>query len=670
MGAPATPAAAGERHEFLVTYEGPSHPSSGPPCRGSRKTFTVTLPSSPGADYVSSEELLQSLAGRIGWPSSLLCIAGLQKYDVCSGGDVDVGAAARNSNGARRLFPSHSITCTDGASAAGGAIRHQHPSLTVAIAPQHSSIRGGKGGFGTLLKGQSKKAGARTTVDFGACRDLSGRRLRHVNDEIKLRKFREMQEKKEKGEEVDELAAIKTPSGIRNWHLMVPGWSDAAMTNKGRRKIERQMEREVRGYKSREERARMAKEEKRRDEEWAANEYVKRGEVEGGRSNMGSEDVKQGILEHFRKRKAEKEGEVGGEAKAAAASVGDKTAALLENAPESGSLAAHLMTLAGEMSVFDFEQKADKSKAKLRMQSQSDFATAVVVLDAEKLKGAETKGVYVEYTLQTAGLAQIGWIRPPAEGRKAFLPNSDTGDGVGDDGASFGYDGSRRLKFHDGTEVAYGIVSDKPVEWKAGDVLGCYCKLSLDDKIEMGYSLNGTDLGVAFSVLKNADSFGYYPAVSLNLNEVVDVNVGPDFAFEIKDGCVGACDLVKTEVDAENEPAGASSKGNDTGNGAKEDATAPPRKRPREPETNQNGKKDEMKTETSEKKTAEAFDLNQCSSVDELMEMNPERLKNILLSMGVKCGGTPEERAKRLFSLKGLRRDEYPQKVRGKNFVP
>jgi hypothetical protein len=30
-----------------------------------------------------------------------------------------------------------------------------------------SSIRGGKGGFGTLLKGQSKQAGAKLTTDFG-----------------------------------------------------------------------------------------------------------------------------------------------------------------------------------------------------------------------------------------------------------------------------------------------------------------------------------------------------------------------------------------------------------------------------------------------------------------------------------------------------------------------
>lgn len=31
--------------------------------------------------------------------------------------------------------------------------------------------------------------------------------------------------------------------------------------------------------------------------------------------------------------------------------------------------------------------------------------------------------------------------------------------------------------------------------------------------------------------------------------------------------------------------------------------------------------------------------------------------------------GTPEDRAKRLFSLKGLQREEYPNKVRGKNFI-
>jgi hypothetical protein len=44
-------------------------------------------------------------------------------------------------------------------------------------------LRGGKGGFGALLR-----AGARATVsqNTDACRDLSGRRMRHVNADKKL----------------------------------------------------------------------------------------------------------------------------------------------------------------------------------------------------------------------------------------------------------------------------------------------------------------------------------------------------------------------------------------------------------------------------------------------------------------------------------------------------
>jgi hypothetical protein len=39
-----------------------------------------------------------------------------------------------------------------------------------------SSLRGGKGGFGSLLKSQSRQAGAKATTNFGACRDLQGRK--------------------------------------------------------------------------------------------------------------------------------------------------------------------------------------------------------------------------------------------------------------------------------------------------------------------------------------------------------------------------------------------------------------------------------------------------------------------------------------------------------------
>mmetsp|Transcript_16390 Transcript_16390/g.28034 ORF Transcript_16390/g.28034 Transcript_16390/m.28034 type:complete len:216 (-) Transcript_16390:155-802(-) len=209
------------------------------------------------------------------------------------------------------------------------------------------------------------------------------------------------------------------------------------------------------------------------------------------------------------------------------------------------------------------------------------------------------------------------------------------------------------------------------MEWKTGDVLGCWCKYAAsadDDNKCMSYALNGADLGTAFTMpTSSGNDFGYYPAVSLNLNEVLDVNVGPQFAFDAKDGCVGACELLgkveegdDAESSGENDVSngGDSSKPKDAAEATAtaEDVTAPARKRPRgeQQTTDETINKQENNVDSTSGEKELVFDLNNCSSVDELNEMNPERLKKILLSMGVKCGGTPEERAKRLFSLKEL----------------
>ena len=58
-----------------------------------------------------------------------------------------------------------------------------------------SGLCGGKGGFGAQLRALAKQKAYRKTTDFGACRDLSGRRLRHVNDEILLQKWQEAKDK-------------------------------------------------------------------------------------------------------------------------------------------------------------------------------------------------------------------------------------------------------------------------------------------------------------------------------------------------------------------------------------------------------------------------------------------------------------------------------------------
>jgi hypothetical protein len=406
------------------------------------------------------------------------------------------------------------------------------------------------------------------------------------------------------------------------------------------------------------------------------------------------------------------------------------------------SSANYLMTLSGDMLAYDIGTNDEiTSKNQVRLQSQSDFATVVILIDMEKImsKDIRSMGMYIEYTLQTAGIAQIGWVSSPSSTTnnngiennvdassylsttKMFQPNSDTGDGVGDDNASYGYDGSRGLRFHNGKEYAYGSshsdgsddasITPTIVEWKVGDVLGCYCKhqqqvvseLSSSSSssststhprrlYELGYTLNGTDLGCAFTV--NGDSgaevFDYYPAISLNMNEIVDVNIGPDFVYyDPKSNCVGVYEVVvvTTNNDADDHDdddshikTGVSDKlsinDEDRNNSnlskkrSRDDVFTGhvPNAEKMSIVVTKGGSVDQPKKESNVSSDV-SFDLNKCSSIDEVKALGSERLKDIMLSMGVKCGGTLEERAHRLFSLKGLQRNEYPTKVRGKNFI-
>eukprot|EP00239_Pterosperma_sp_CCMP1384_P001006 CAMPEP_0197852768 /NCGR_PEP_ID=MMETSP1438-20131217/21333_1 /TAXON_ID=1461541 /ORGANISM="Pterosperma sp., Strain CCMP1384" /LENGTH=254 /DNA_ID=CAMNT_0043466937 /DNA_START=111 /DNA_END=872 /DNA_ORIENTATION=+ len=56
-------------------------------------------------------------------------------------------------------------------------------------------LRGGKGGFGSLLRGSAKSG--KHVENNDACRDLSGRRLRHVNAEKKLNTWADDEKERE-----------------------------------------------------------------------------------------------------------------------------------------------------------------------------------------------------------------------------------------------------------------------------------------------------------------------------------------------------------------------------------------------------------------------------------------------------------------------------------------
>ncbi|TPX59813.1 hypothetical protein PhCBS80983_g02191 [Powellomyces hirtus] len=63
-------------------------------------------------------------------------------------------------------------------------------------------IPGGKGGFGSMLRAQGGKMASQKTTNFEACRDLSGRRLKTVNDAKKLADYLEKEpERKRKRQE-------------------------------------------------------------------------------------------------------------------------------------------------------------------------------------------------------------------------------------------------------------------------------------------------------------------------------------------------------------------------------------------------------------------------------------------------------------------------------------
>lgn len=66
-------------------------------------------------------------------------------------------------------------------------------------------VLGGKGSFGSMLKGQ----GINAKVDnFESCRDLTGRRIRDVNNEIRLKEWKEKQDEKKKAKEEVEVEVL------------------------------------------------------------------------------------------------------------------------------------------------------------------------------------------------------------------------------------------------------------------------------------------------------------------------------------------------------------------------------------------------------------------------------------------------------------------------------
>jgi len=490
-----------------------------------------------------------------------------------------------------------------------------------------------------LLKGQSRQAGAKMTTDFGACRDLQGRRLRHVNDEIKLRKWRERQRREAAGEKVDADEMWKTPSGLYNWHLMTPTWADVSKkdTNRIKRqfqKMDRRLEKEA-----------AMKREKDEVYQKTMTHYLDETNsmAQSVQQNL-SDAIKQGLR---KKNNKNQNTSVVSKNKRKRTDVSAEDSSIYF--PDGDEQPNSLVSLTGDVIV-----EPTPGTDSVNIQSKSEFMTAVYVLESDR--GTESSSsphtYYYEVTLVTGGLAQIGWanlVDSKNGTSSSFKPSNDLGDGVGDDASSFAVDGSRGLKFHGGEDWKFGI------EWKAGDRLGCQWNAT---KCTMSFMLNGKDLGEAFA---NCGSRQFVPAFSCNQDEILELHLTKKDCkyFPTDDNIVAVKEVRPVEP----------LNGETIEKGKTEDESAKIVPIP------SNDKKEEISKaplETTPVKVPtkpELLDLEQYKSVEELEALGLERLKSALLALKVKCGGTLQQRAERLFSLKGLEYKDFPKKVRAKGFV-
>ncbi len=132
---------------------------------------------------------------------------------------------------------------------------------------------------------------------------------------------------------------------------------------------------------------------------------------------------------------------------------------------------------------------------------------------------------YYEVEVLHAGMyTQIGFCSPGWPAKKGH-----SGDGVGDDGPSWGVDGDRALKWHKGPKGPFGG------RWREGDVVGLACDLRAGNGrcAQMLVSLNGDfapPYGAAFDLPAARLKGGLCPALSAKIG-LVRCNLGASRPF-------------------------------------------------------------------------------------------------------------------------------------------
>lgn len=528
------------------------------------------------------------------------------------------------------------------------------PAPAVVRARQTGALLGGKGGFGAMLRSMGKGSGAKATTDFGACRDLHGRRLRHVNQEIAMQKWREEREQREQrqreGVTDREVQDEDTPSGIPGWYLATPSWAEGIKKSYMKRRRNTVMcknwlqarsdgrtappnaprwwgcprgrdcdfahgEEELRGAGLTEfKRAKKRQAQQQQQQELQAYVNYER-EV--------PDDLADAIQQGMRRRKQLQRK---GKAKAPVAAEEAKHSATVVQPATPATAMLTAAAISDWLVPFGGDNKEDKKAVELtfrhglcELRGRSNFGTAAASLSVRLTAGKW----YYEVRLVTDGVVQLGWADATE-----FAANSATGDGVGDHARSWAYDGRRQLKWTDGKEDEYGEA------WHKNDVIGCL--LDADSGV-VAFSLNGESLGVAFDngvKLSNGTSNAFFPAISVEQAEILLVNIGAQPLMYLPDGYRPVSEAVDTiATESESSPVDVSS----AANGKKSVAIAV-----KEPSGDaKNGKMEAAKTAPSavqDEKEYPPIDLDAYETAGALTSLGMDALKADLRRRGLKCG--------------------------------
>jgi len=608
-------------------------------------------------------------------------------------------------------------------------------------------LKGGKGGFGAALRAASKQKGVKRTTDFGSCRDLNGRRLKQVNDEILLQKW---QDAKDEGKDFD--VGEKTASGIDLWYLKTPNWADPFKESYRKKFMRTRAKRDLcsdwcraRGLKPSGERApgAVAKhppvgapahwgcprgarcewahgEAELRDSE--AKERVRetrrRGDFDAKQdqvqryvasAQLGGTDMTDAVARGLRQQAhwgsttvdsesddtEEEEGPPGKRAKTEEHGAVHTIPVIPRTSEDISFLRTAFATYARE----------EKSEAPFVSCRTIDSPSGNVVSAGAVGAGADLVtslfscpvrspgAYYYEVELITGGLAQIGWAlerSPLVTQAKALGSGSgvccleDSLSGVGDDPFSFGYDGWRQRKWHSGASDSdssndEGTPYGEGITWRAGDMVGCLLiysrtKGTRATSLRMQYFLNGLSLGEAFLMdlsTGTGSSSGdvdciVYPCVSMESAEAVAVNLGQ--WREKRVGSTGDCahnfDFLPS---ADSFPDSAEQQIISTwtvqlpGHLCRVDI-APGACTPLAATT------DTTFEANSPSRSFPPVDLwaDEYSTVSGVVRLGLEHLKHELDRRGLKGSGTLEQRAARLFAVRGLTEDQIPAKLKKK----